>query len=152
MTLSRALIADVHQRLRDERLALRRMLVNVTTAEATVWRGWRVCLRRQHNLTGDWPHYDGYFAVVWSGGAWTSPHWHEAYHMTRRHSARLRREYAAAQLATVNHLLTLPEREPDSCPRCERVLTLDNKFAVFCCYECQRDYGNAKRRMKISAR
>lgn len=143
---SHAIIADVHQRLVSQRRHMRHLLTNITTVEPLIWRGWRVCLRKQENFNMTPPHVAAYYVVVAGDALWKSSAWEAWLQPTKASGKRTRAAYRDATNATISHLLTLPERAPDYCEYCGNVITLANARARFCSSMCQRDGGNARRR------
>lgn len=141
--ITRDVIATAHSRALSQRRHIRHMLLNVTTVEGAIWRGWRVCLVKHENVHATRPHIAYMFQVI-GDGDWRSRQWQVLFEPTRSSGKRTQQRFEAAITETVTHLLNLDEREPDRCLRCEAVITRPGTRVQFCTEACQWARGNAE--------
>lgn len=146
----RATLESIHARKLSERRHLRHLLVNVTTAQAELYRGARVCLRRQANVNHVMPHHAGYFVVI-TDVLWASRKWRMLLYPTRTSGRKERDQFYAAVNETITYLLALEEREPTCCAQCGAILRLDHLTARFCNAVCVQNWENARRPKKRGA-
>lgn len=150
MTTARQIIADTHQRLLAPRLAIRRMLLNITTVEGALWRGARVCLHKQDYEDSRGRHLF-YYAVISGATRWTSQPWQVSSEPTRARGRNERAQRQAAVAETVSYLLALQEVEAQRCAFCGGVIVKRKAGAKFCSDGCYKDYWNARRSRKRGA-
>lgn len=146
--ITRADVANVHHRLLSERLRLRHALLEITTVEPLIWRGARVCLRKQANVASSSPHYLYYFAIIIGGETWKSAAWKVLMEPTRASRHQTKARYHVAVTETISYMLAMVEREPERCHNCDAVLKVDSATARFCCYACQHERANRLRSRK----